>query len=158
MENYETTKRLVLFLALLVSGFTSHAITNSAIAVSGTNIVLSWPSFGYESYLVQYRQTLDPTDSWSVLTNAYHANSTNRTTLTLRGAVTAPGGSGGQFMMMSSSMNASSLMASGPLLYLLMVRAEACLWRFYPPGFDFSNFKIFGPGNGRFGKRGRYVE
>ena len=144
----KTTKRLVLFLALLVSGFTSHAITNSAIAVSGTNIVLSWPSFGYESYLVQYRQTLDPTDSWSVLTNAYHANSTNRTTLTLRGAVTAPGGSGGQFMMMSSSMNASSLMASGPLAIPLDGSGGGVPVAIYPPGFDFSNFNIFDPVTG----------
>jgi hypothetical protein len=71
----KTITKQLFILALLASGFTAQAITNSAIAVSGTNIVLSWPSYGYESYLIQYRQTLDPSDSWSALTNAYHANS-----------------------------------------------------------------------------------
>lgn len=94
---------------------TSQAITNSAIAVSGTNIILSWPSFGYESYLVQYRQTLNPDDSWSCLTNAYHANSTNRTTLTLYGAVTESGGNGGSFTAMTAGESAYDSMAAGPL-------------------------------------------
>ena len=85
----KTTLKLAIIAGLSFCYCTSHAITNSAIAVSGTNIILSWPSLGYESYLVQYRQTLNPSDSWSVLTNAYHANSTNRTTLTLYGAVTS---------------------------------------------------------------------
>jgi hypothetical protein len=133
---------------LFASAISSSAITNTAIAVSGTNIILSWPSFGYESYLVQYRQTLDPSDSWSALTNAYHANSTNRTTLTLRGAVTAPGGGGGQFMMMSSSMNVSSLMASGPLAIPLDGSGGGVPVAIYPPGFDFSNFNIFDPVTG----------
>ncbi len=74
------TSKLLIIALFLVSGFSSQAITNTAIAVSGTNIILSWPSYGYESYLVQYRQTLDPSDSWSALTNAYPANSTNQTT------------------------------------------------------------------------------
>jgi hypothetical protein len=54
----------------LSSAIHSFAITNTAIAVSGTNLVLSWPSLGYETYLVQYRQTLAVTDSWSQLANA----------------------------------------------------------------------------------------
>jgi hypothetical protein len=83
--------KLVLFVAWLASGFTSYAITNTAIAASGTNVVLSWPSFGYENYLIQYRQTLSTTDSWSSVTNAYPANSTNRTTFTI--AANMPTGS-----------------------------------------------------------------
>jgi hypothetical protein len=130
------------------SAFSSFAITNTAIAVSGTNIILSWPSSGYEIYLVQYRQTLDPSDSWSDLTNAYRANSTNRTTLTLRGVVTAPGGGGGQFMMMSSSMNAPSLMTSGPLAIPLDGSGGGVPVAIYPPSFDFSNFNIFDPLSG----------
>jgi hypothetical protein len=66
-------------LLLLASPLMSQAITNTAMAASGTNIVLSWPSYGYESYLVESRQTLDSTDSWSQVVNAYPAN-TNRTT------------------------------------------------------------------------------
>lgn len=84
-------QKLILSVGLLISAFTSHAMTNTAIAVSGTNVVLSWPSFGYESYLIQYRQTLATTDSWSSVTNAYPANSTNRTIFTV--AANIPTGS-----------------------------------------------------------------
>src|ERR1017187_5833669 len=91
------TTKLLIIVAFLVSGFASHAITNTAIAVSGTNIILSWPSYGYESYLIQYRQTLDPSDSWSALTNAYPANSTNRTTFTIYGLVPPQNGASGNF-------------------------------------------------------------
>ena len=95
MKTMKTIKRgIISAIVLLVSGFTSHAITNTAIAVSGTNIILSWPSHGYENYLVQYRQTLDPSDSWSDVTNAYPANSTNRTTFTIYGVVPSPSGGG----------------------------------------------------------------
>src|ERR1017187_7076066 len=114
------TTKLLIIVAFLVSGFASHAITNTAIAVSGTNIVLSWPSYGYEIYLVQYRQTLDPSDSWSALTNAYPANSTNRTTFTIYGAVPPPSGNGGSFTTFTTMTAAgnkynSMIMATGPL-------------------------------------------
>ncbi len=144
----KTTEKLVLFAVLLVSGFSSHAITNTAIAVSGTNIILSWPSFGYESYLVQYRQTLNPGDSWSCLTNAYPANSTNRTTLTLYGAVTAPGGGGGLFAAMTGSGNTYDTMAAGPLAVPLDGSGSCAPVAIYPPGFDFTRFNIFDPFTG----------
>jgi hypothetical protein len=139
---------------LLISGFTAQAITNTAIAVSGTNIVLSWPSYGYESYLIQYRQTLDPSDSWSALTNAYHANSTNRTTFTIYGVVPPPttgGGSGNGYYIsgLSPSLNLarSSIMAGGmgPLAVPLDGSGSTVPVVLYPPGFDFSNFNIFDP-------------
>jgi hypothetical protein len=87
-------RNLTLGTILLVSCCLSHAITNTVIAVSGTNIVLSWPSYGYETYLIQYRQTLSATDSWSQLANDYYANSTNMTTYTLYG-LASPSISGG---------------------------------------------------------------
>ena len=110
--------------------------------------MLSWPSFGYESYLVQYRQTLDPSDSWSVLINAYHANSTNRTTLTLYGAVTGSGGSGGFFMAMTAGESAYDSMAAEPLAVPLDGSGGGAPVAIYPPGFDFSNFNIFDPVTG----------
>jgi hypothetical protein len=143
-------------IAVLSTCCAAHAITNTAIAVSGTNIILSWPSSGYEIYLVQYRQTLDPSDSWSDLTNAYHANSTNRTTLTLRGAATAPGEGGGQFTM-NSSTRASSIMASGPLAVPLNGSGGGAPVAIYPPGFDFSNFNIFDPITGETTSGADYV-
>lgn len=146
----KTITKQLFILALLASGFTAQAITNSAIAVSGTNIVLSWPSYGYESYLIQYRQTLDPSDSWSALTNAYHANSTNRTTFTIFGVVPQQGGNGGNYSGGGSppfpSFASSSLTTvdSGPLAIPVGASSGAPV-AIYPPGFDFSNFNIFDP-------------
>jgi hypothetical protein len=145
-------------IVFLVSGFTSQAITNTAIAVSGTNIVLSWPSYGYESYLVQYRQTLDPTDSWSVLTNAYPANSTNRTTFTIYGAISPPGRNGngvsngnniGGSLPMPGLANSSLTAAStGPMVLPPDGSGAAVPLLLYPPGFDLSGFTILGPATG----------
>jgi hypothetical protein len=67
---------------------------------------------GYESYLIQYRQTLDPSDSWSALTNAYPANSTNRTTFTIFGVVPQQGGNGGNFSGGSGSPPSPSFASS----------------------------------------------
>ncbi len=151
----KTTKRFALFVVLLVSGFTSHAITNTAIAVSGTNIILSWPSYGYENYLIQYRQTLNPSDSWSALTNAYPANSTNRTTFTIYGVVPLQGGSGSSFSSGSGStpspnFSRSSTMAmtTEPLAVPVDGSGGAVPVAIFPPGFDFSNFNIFDPVSG----------
>lgn len=160
----KTIKKLALFVALLASGFTVHAITNTAIAVSGTNIVLSWPSYGYENYLVQYRQTLDPSDSWSALTNAYPANSTNRTTFTIYGVVPSPSGggnssnlSGGGDSPPSLNFASSSMLADTTALTTLTVKSmpmfvdksgAAVPLAIYPPGFDLSGFTILDPATG----------
>ena len=143
---------IVAAIALSVSGLTAHAITNTAIAVSGTNLVLSWPSYGYESYFIQYRQTLDPSDSWSALTNAYHANSTNRTTFTLYGLVPPPAsGGGGSGNIVggppSPSFASSSIKAanSGPLVVPADGSGSAVPLALYPPGFNLSGYNILDP-------------
>ena len=143
---------IVAAIALSVSGLTAHAITNTVIAVSGTNLVLSWPSYGYESYLIQYRQTLDPSDSWSVVTNAYPANSTNRTTFTLYGLVPPPAsGGGGSGNIVggppSPSFASSATMAasSGPLVVPADGSGSAVPLALYPPGFNLSGYNILDP-------------
>jgi hypothetical protein len=160
---------------MLASPFASQAITNTAIAVSGTNIVLSWPSYGYESYLVQYRQTLDPTDSWSQVVNAYPANSTNRTTYTLYGLATpAIVGSGGgsnygvpplpSFASSSlasatittasgasatiSASTAAEAAATGSPLAIPADGSSVVPLALYPPHFDLAGFTILDPVTG----------
>jgi hypothetical protein len=125
----------------------TFAVVGQALSVQGTNLVLSWPSHGYEQYHVRYRQTLNPDDSWSCFTNAYPANSTNRTTLTIYGVVPPAGGGGGSFAAMSTS---SSLAAEsvGPLAVPVDGSGGAVPVAIYPPGFDFSNFNIFDPISG----------
>src|ERR1035437_6741108 len=80
-------------LLLLLAAPAPHAlaVVDQALQVQGTNLVLSWPSpGGYQQYLIQYRQTLDPSTPWSELTNAYPANSTTRSTYTILGVVPLP--------------------------------------------------------------------
>lgn len=92
-----TTKRILAaaVAVLLLSTASTHAIVGLGIDRDGTNVVISWPSQGSEHYLIQYRQTLDPTNTWANLTNNYPANSTNRTTFTLYGVVLPPSSGGG---------------------------------------------------------------
>jgi len=147
---------LILSAALLASAFSAPAITNTTIAVSSTNLVLSWPSHGYESYLIQYRQTLDPTDAWSTLANAYPANSTNRTTFTIYGAVPPPntnggsgGGGGGLPPAPAGMMRAGSSTTSEPMAMPADGSGAAVPLALYPPGLDLSGFVLFDPATGQ---------
>jgi hypothetical protein len=57
------------------------AIEGLKISVQSTNAVLSWPSTNIETYIAQYRKTLDVSSSWVTLTNYFPA-ATNATTTT----------------------------------------------------------------------------
>src|SRR5438309_1403722 len=86
---------VLLFLASAVQTF---AVFDQSLKVSqGTNLVLSWPSLGYEQYLIQYRPDLNDGTPWTQLTNNCPANSTNRTTYTIYGVIPPPvtGGTNG---------------------------------------------------------------
>jgi hypothetical protein len=135
----KTTLGLITIIAgfLLATSIQSFAIVGLDIEKQGTNIVISWPSLGYEHYLIQYRPTLDPGTPWENLTNNYPANSTNRTTFTLYGVVPPPPPPGeGDSMAASGS-------SSGPMV----------MWKdgipmplnIYPPGFDLSGRIIIWP-------------
>lgn len=129
---------------LFASVIHSIAITNTTITVSsGTNIVLYWPSYGYETYLIQYRQTLSATDSWSQLTNDYYANGTNFTTYAIYGVVPRPasGGSGGG----GSGTNPPP---PEPMVEPANGSGNAVPLALYPPGFDLTGFNIFDPATG----------
>lgn len=135
------------------SAIHSSAVVGQALQVQGTNLVLSWPSQGYEQYYVRYRQTLNPDDSWSCFTNAYPANSTNRTTLIIYGVVPPPAGaSGGSFAALAAGGNRMGLSsmaeAIGPLAVPVDGSGSGVPVAIYPPGFDFSNFNIFDPVTG----------
>ncbi len=154
------TSKLLIIAAFLSSAFTSHAITNTVIAVSGTNLVLSWPSYGYESYLIQYRQTLNLTDSWSQLTNAYPANSTNRTTFTIYGLVPPHGTNGSGGLGGSDSPPSPDEAASAPSEPMVMPAngsGTATPLAIYPVGFDLSGFVIFDPATGQWVSGKGYV-
>ena len=99
----KTFHRETLLASLIVLSFVhqSFGVVGQAIEVQGTNLVLSWPSLGNESYLIQYRPTLDPSTPWQQLTNVYPANSTNRTTFVIPCCVLADLASGSGMMSYS---------------------------------------------------------
>lgn len=59
--------------ALFVTSTPTLAIEDLQIAVPCPDVVLSWPSVEGETYLVQYRQTLDTNSNWLTLTNGLPA-------------------------------------------------------------------------------------
>jgi hypothetical protein len=146
-------RKLIIAAFILGSAFASHAITNTVINVSGTNIVLSWPSFGYETYMIEYRQTLSPTDSWSQLTNDYYANSTNMTTFTLYGLASPPpssgGGSGGSGSIVPPpSPDEDMARAIAPTIPMATPAdgsGSPVPLAIFPPGFNMTGYDIFDP-------------
>jgi hypothetical protein len=122
---------------LLASSLQTSAIVGLGIDKDGTNIVISWPSLGYEHYLIQYRPTLDPGTPWENLNNNYPANSTNRTTFTLYGVVPPPPPGEGDGMEASGSSSEPMVMWKDGIPMPLNI---------YPQGFDLSGRIILWPG------------
>ena len=44
--------------------FQTFAIEGLQISVQCSNVCLTWPSIEGKNYIVQYRQTLNPSDTW----------------------------------------------------------------------------------------------
>lgn len=131
---------------------TSHAlaIEGLKLSVQCSNVVLAWPSAEGETYVVQYRPTLNPSDSWQTLTSSLSAVSgTNVTSFIHSNVVQNPCNcGGGSFAAMSSGRNALSLataesVASVPMAIPADGSGVAVPLAIYPPGFDLSNLLIF---------------
>src|SRR6266404_4870379 len=105
---------VMLFLASAVQTF---AIEGLQLSLQCSNVVLSWPSVEGETYIVQYRPTLDVSTPWQTLASSLPADvGTNLTFFTHSNIVQHPncGGGGGSFAAMSGGGNDSmSLNDSG---------------------------------------------
>jgi hypothetical protein len=139
---------------LLASSLQTFAIVGLEMKQDGTNLVMSWPSLGYEHYLIQYRATLDPSTPWENLTNNYPANSTNRTTFILYGMSAPPGsgggggGEGGPPELDSLSQGGGEQDEAKPTQPWAMPAdgsAPPVPLLLYPPDFDLSDFLIYNP-------------
>lgn len=136
---------------LLASAVHMFAVISN-LEIQGTNLVLSWPSQGYEHYLIQYRPTLDPSTPWLSLTNNYPANSTNRTRFVipccaLNDLTGMNGGSfaGNQAFGSSSAIADNSYSAVDPRLWARPKdgAGDAVPLSIYPPGFDTNTLFIW---------------
>lgn len=148
-----TTKATIAVSALLfffASAAQSFAVEGQALQIQGTNLVLSWPSpGGYQEYLIQYRQTLDPSTPWTALTNNYSANSTNRTTYMILGVVpppsTASGGGGTNYEAPPEPMSAIPAEPTEPMAARADGTGLIVPLAIYPPGFDLSGYLVYDP-------------
>lgn len=125
---------------LISTSIQSFGIVGLGIERQCTNIVVSWPSQGYEYYLIQYRPTLDSSTPWTNLTNNYPANSANRTTFTIFG-VTPPCSSGGGGSLMAG-------VASKPSVPMVVRKDESRApvpLAIYPWGVDLTGYVILWP-------------
>jgi hypothetical protein len=83
----------LLILALIASTTTSFAIEGLKLTIRCPDVVLSWPSTNDETYVVQYRPTLDTNSTWTTLTNFLPAKiGTNITTFVDSNRVDCPPG------------------------------------------------------------------
>jgi hypothetical protein len=142
---------------LFATGINTFAIEGIHLSVQSSNVILSWPSTNNgESYIVQYRQTLNATDAWQTLADYYSpASDTNITFYTNFSAVqnfySSYGGS--SFAAMSSSQNTMALAPTESVTPLPMAipangSGGAVPLAIYPPGFDLSGFLIYDPFTG----------
>lgn len=112
-------KGIVIGLAIIASAIHASAIEHLQISVQCTNVVLRWPCLddGSEQFIVQYRSTLSPTDSWQTLETSLPAYyGTNEMYYTNWGVVLNPVncGAGGSFSMMMMGGGGMSLSSSQP--------------------------------------------
>src|SRR6185312_9263996 len=149
----KTIQGIILTAAIiLISNLHSFAIEHLEISVQCTNVVLRWPCLddGSEQFIVQYRGTLSPTDSWQTLETSLPAMyGTNEMYYTNWGVVLTPANcdGGGSFSMMMMGGGGMSLSSSPPEpMATLNGTSNTAPVKLYPSGFDFSNFTITVPG------------
>jgi len=135
---------------LFASAIHAFAIEGLQISVQCSNVVLSWPSTNGETYVVQYRQTLNPTDSWTTLADYFPASVGTNITFFVHSNIIQYVSGGGSFNTMSSpaSVSAGMLRAtllSGPLVMPTNGSGSAVPLALYPPGIDMSSFVIVDP-------------
>ena len=137
---------------LFASSLHSFAIEHLQISVQCTNVVLRWPCLddGSEQFIVQYRPTIQSTDSWQTLETGLSAlYGTNEMYYTNWGVVLNPVNcdGGGNFSMSMMAGGEEELLStpSEPMATPNGGGGSAPV-KLYPAGFDFSNFTITVPG------------
>lgn len=137
---------------LLAPAVHTFAIEELKLSVQCSNVVLSWPSASNETYIVQYRPTLNAGVPWQTLTSSLPVRvGTNLTFYIHSNIVAYPNcGGGGSFAAMGGDAGGddSLNMDSEPSVPMAMREdgtSAAVPLVLYPPGFDLSGFVIFDP-------------
>lgn len=139
---------VALFLASAVHTF---AIEGLQLSVQCSNVVLSWPSTNDEIYIVQYRPTLDPGNSWQTLTSSLPSDIGTNLTFFIHSNIVQNPNCGGSFAAMGENGDGSASLEGGtsestePLALRADGSSTPVPLKLYPPGFDLSGFLIFDP-------------
>ena len=141
------TVRILTAIAFVCLSIRAYAIEGLTISVPATNVVLAWPSDPSETYLIQYRHTLNSTDSWTTLADFYPPDYTGLNityfydTNIDYGSGGSSGGGNGSMMLFSRMSSIQSV----PLAMPADGSGDAVPLSLYPPNFDLSNFLICDP-------------
>lgn len=127
----------------LATSFPSPAIVGLDIERDCADIVVSWPSQGYEYYLIQHRPTLDPNTPWQNLTNNYPANSTSRTTYRITEVV--PPCSSGANRALGEASRPLGPIITGPQVMPADESRPPVPLNLYPPGIDLTGQVVLWP-------------
>jgi len=128
-----------------------YAVDGLRITVQGSDVVLSWPTIlgQGDTYIVQYRPTLDQSTPWQTLTNSYPASDADNFTVFVHSNIVKTVNYSGAGASMVSVQNISAEpAASEPLVVTTDGSGAALPLIIYPPGFNFSGFIIFDPSTG----------
>lgn len=151
--NMKTTNRITIlaiamFAMLLTSELRTFGVVGQALEIQGTNLVLTWPSKGYEYYMIRYWPDLSQPSFQ--LTNCFPANSTNRTTFILPCCALAElAGTNGYFLanVENPSMASSAADWSSSIDPRWAMPADgsgsAVPFSIYPPGYDTNGLIFF---------------
>lgn len=145
---YFMNLKLIKFVAGCVFACYLFSLTQTAFAIeglnisipAGTNVILSWPSDTSETYLIQYRHTLDASDSWTTLADYYAPDFTTNitcfydTNLDFGSGNTSGGSNIGNISLLGSS-RANSSVADGHFLTMDEIMAMLML----PVATDYSS-------------------
>lgn len=95
---------------LLASSNQSHAIQGLKLSLQCSNVVLSWPCLddGSETFIVQYRRTLDPNTPWQILTSSLYSQSGTDMTYFVHENVVTNADCGGDSLAAMESRDSSS--------------------------------------------------
>lgn len=145
-------------LAFVVQTF---AIEGLNISVQNGDVVLSWPSKDYETYIVQYRPSFATTDMWVTLANNLPGEAGQTVTHFIHSSIAQPqmsATSGGiltpqpkREILMNSLTDIvdSSVTKMIPMAMPANGLDSAAPLVLFPPGFDLSDFITFEPSTGQ---------
>ena len=141
---------------LFASTVPTFAIEGLKIKVHCPDVWLSWPSVDGETYIVQYRPTLDTNDTWVTLTNSLPADTGTNLTMFVHsnmvdcppgqifGMMSSGGGSGESFSLSDASEPEDSKWTE-PMVMPKDESSPPAPLQIFPQGIDLSGWIIIWP-------------